>query len=138
MKRARDIRDQLEGLLQRVEIELVSNPLEVDNIRKAVTAGYFYHTSRLSKGGNYKTVKHNQTVMIHPNSSMFEELPRWLIYHELVFTTKEYMRNVIEAKNEWLLEVAPHYFKAKELEDSSNKKMPKGRGKAKEELGGTA
>jgi len=34
MKRARDIRDQLEGLLQRVEIELVSNPHETINIRK--------------------------------------------------------------------------------------------------------
>ena len=84
MKRARDIRDQLEGLLERVEIDLVSNPLETQNIRKAITAGYFYHTSKLSKGGNYKTVKHNQTVMIHPNSSMFEDLPRWIIYHELV------------------------------------------------------
>ena len=136
MKRSRDIRDQLEGLLQRVEIEVVSNPLEIDNIRKAVTAGYFYHTSRLSKGGNYRTMKHNQTVMIHPNSSMFEDLPRFLVYHELVFTTKEYMRNVIEVKNDWLLEVAPHYFKASELEDSTNKKMPKGRGKAKEELTG--
>ena len=136
MKRSRDIRDQLEGLLQRVEIELVSNPLDIDNIRKAVTAGYFYHTSRLSKGGNYKTMKHNQTVMIHPNSSMFEDLPRFLVYHELVFTTKEYMRNVIEVKNDWLFEVAPHYFKASELEDSTNKKMPKGRGKAKEELTG--
>ena len=138
MKRSRDIRDQLEGLLQRVEIELVSNPLDIDNIRKAVTAGYFYHTSRLSKGGNYKTMKHQQTVMIHPNSSMFEELPRFLVYHELVFTTKEYMRNVIEVKNDWLLEVAPHYFKASELEDSTNKKMPKGKGKAKEELTGAS
>ena len=138
MKRSRDIRDQLEGLLQRVEIELVSNPLDIDNIRKAVTAGYFYHTSRLSKGGNYKTMKHQQTVMIHPNSSMFEELPRFLVYHELVFTTKEYMRNVIEVKNDWLLEVAPHYFKASELEDSTNKKMPKGKGKAREELTGAS
>ena len=136
MKRSRDIRDQLEGLLQRVEIELISNPGDIDNIRKAVTAGYFYHTSRLSKGGNYKTMKHQQTVMIHPNSSMFEELPRFLVYHELVFTTKEYMRNVIEVKNDWLFEVAPHYYKASELEDSTNKKMPKGRGKAKEELTG--
>ena len=136
MKRSRDIRDQLEGLLQRVEIEVVSNPHEIDNIRKAVTAGYFYHTSRLSKGGNYKTMKHNQTVMIHPNSSMFEELPRFLVYHELVFTTKEYMRNTIEVKNDWLFEVAPHYFKASELEDSTTKKMPKGKGKAAEELTG--
>jgi hypothetical protein len=35
-------------------------------------------------------------------------------------------------------QVAPHYYKAKELEDSTMKKMPKGRGKAKEELGGDA
>ena len=134
MKRARDIRDQLEALLERVEIEVVSNPLDTVNIRKAVTAGYFYHTARLSKGGHYKTVKHNQTVMIHPNSAMFEDLPRWVIYHELVFTTKEYMRNVVEIENKWLLEVAPHYYKAKELEDSTVKKMPKQMGKAKEDL----
>ncbi len=137
MKRARDIRDQLEGLLERVEVELVSNPHDSQKILKAVTAGYFYHTARFSKGGNYKTVKHNQSVMVHPNSSMFEDLPRWVIYHELVFTTKEYMRNVIEIKNDWLLEVAPHYYKEKELEDSTNKKMPKqGKGKAKQELDG--
>lgn len=134
MKRARDIRDQLEALLERVEIEIVSNPLDTQAIRKAITAGYFYHTARLSKGGHYKTVKHNQTVMIHPNSALFEDLPRWVIYHELVFTTKEYMRNVVEIENKWLLEVAPHYYKAKELEDSTVKKMPKQMGKAKEEL----
>ena len=134
MKRARDIRDQLEALLERVEIEIVSNPLDTQAIRRAITSGYFYHTARLSKGGHYKTVKHNQTVMIHPNSALFEDLPRWVIYHELVFTTKEYMRNVVEIENKWLLEVAPHYYKAKELEDSTVKKMPKQMGKAKEEL----
>lgn len=39
-----------------------------------------------------------QTVMIHPNSSLFQEQPRWVIYHELVFTTKEFMRQVSWAK----------------------------------------
>jgi hypothetical protein len=34
----------------------IANPA----IRKCITAGYFYHTARLSKAGNYKTVKHNQ------------------------------------------------------------------------------
>lgn len=71
-----------------------------------------------------------QTVMIHPNSALFEELPRWVIYHELVFTSKEFMRQVTEIESKWLLEVAPHYYKAKELEDSSNKKMPKTVGKS--------
>ncbi|CRK93483.1 CLUMA_CG007019, isoform A [Clunio marinus] len=130
MKRARDVREQLVNLMQRVEIDMVSGVTESINIRKAVTAGYFYHIAKLSKGGNYKTVKHNQTVMIHPNSALFEELPRWVLYHELVFTTREFMRQVIEIESKWLLEVAPHYYKPKELEDSTNKKMPKTVGRA--------
>lgn len=134
MKRARDVRDQLEGLMDRIEVELCSSDSDSVPIRKAVTAGYFYHTARLSKGG-YKTVKHQQTVYVHPNSSLFEEQPRWMIYHELVFTTKEFMRQVIEIDNGWLLEVAPHYYKNKELEDGSSKKMPRKQGKAREELG---
>lgn len=125
MKRARDVREQLANLMQRVEIEMVSGIDETMNIRKAMTAGYFYHIAKLSKSGNYKTIKHNQTVMIHPNSALFEELPRWVLYHELVFTTKEFMRQVIEIESKWLLEVAPHYYKPKEIEDSTNKKMPK-------------
>ncbi|EFN74342.1 Putative pre-mRNA-splicing factor ATP-dependent RNA helicase DHX16 [Camponotus floridanus] len=131
MKRARDVREQLVGLMQRVEMELVSGITETINIRKAITAGYFYHVARLSKGGHYKTAKHNQTVAIHPNSSLFQELPRWLLYHELVFTTKEFMRQVTEIESKWLLEVAPHYYKPKEIEDSTNKKMPKVTGRAR-------
>lgn len=135
MKRARDVREQLIGLMQRVEMDLVSNPTDTIAIRKSITAGYFYHIARLSKGGNYKTVKHNQTVMIHPNSALFEDLPRWVVYYELVFTTKEYMRQVTEIESKWLLEVAPHYYKQKELEDSTNMKMPKVIGKTRAELG---
>lgn len=62
MKRARDVREQLVGLMQRVEIDMISNITEVANIKKAITAGYFYHVARLSKGGTYKTVKHNQVL----------------------------------------------------------------------------
>ncbi|XP_013188869.2 pre-mRNA-splicing factor ATP-dependent RNA helicase DHX16 isoform X1 [Amyelois transitella] len=130
MKRARDVREQLVGLMERVEIEMESSITEDANIRKAITAGYFYHIAKFSKGGHYKTVKNNQTVMIHPNSALFEELPRWVIYHELVFTSKEFMRQVTEIESKWLLEVAPHYYKSKELEDSTNKKMPKTVGKS--------
>ncbi|CAG9839038.1 unnamed protein product [Diabrotica balteata] len=125
MKRARDVREQLVNLMTRVEIEIVSNVSETVDIRKAITSGYFYHIARFSKGGSYKTVKHNQSVTIHPNSALFESLPRWVLYHELVFTSKEFMRQVIEIESKWLLEVAPHYYKQKELEDSTNKKMPK-------------
>lgn len=39
MKRARDIRDQLEGLLERVEIEITSCPNDFEAIKKAITSG---------------------------------------------------------------------------------------------------
>lgn len=39
MKRARDIRDQLEGLLERVEIELSSNANDLEAIKKTITSG---------------------------------------------------------------------------------------------------
>mmetsp|Transcript_10759 Transcript_10759/g.14008 ORF Transcript_10759/g.14008 Transcript_10759/m.14008 type:complete len:1072 (+) Transcript_10759:95-3310(+) len=127
LNRARDIREQLEGLCERVEIELTSNINDMDSILKAVTSGFFYNTAKFSKGGDYRTVKHAHTVHIHPSSclSRQEDPPRWLVYHELAFTTKEYMRQVIPIKPEWLVEIAPHYYKEKEVEDSRTKKMPK-------------
>jgi len=131
MKRARDIRDQLVGLMERVEIEMVSDPGNLDAIKKSITAGFFYHTARLQKNGSYKTVKNPQTVHIHPSSGLTEVMPRWVVYHELVLTTKEYMRQVSEIKPEWLVELAPHYYSKREVEDlGGSKKMPKGKGKA--------
>ncbi|CAM6098163.1 unnamed protein product [Calypogeia fissa] len=130
MKRARDIRDQLAGLLERVEIEPLSNSEDHEAIKKSVTSGFFYHTARLQKNGSYRTVKNPQTVTIHPSSGLSQVLPRWVVYHELVFTSKEYMRQVIEIKPDWLVEIAPHYYKKSDVDDTGDKKMPKGKGRA--------
>ncbi|XP_010556069.1 PREDICTED: pre-mRNA-splicing factor ATP-dependent RNA helicase DEAH1-like, partial [Tarenaya hassleriana] len=115
MKRARDIRDQLEGLLERVEIELTANLNDYDSIKKSIVAGFFPHSAKLQKNGSYRTVKHPQTVYIHPTSGLSQVLPRWVVYHELVLTTKEYMRQVTELKPEWLVEIAPHFYQLKDV-----------------------
>ncbi|CAN1143573.1 Pre-mRNA-splicing factor ATP-dependent RNA helicase DEAH1 [Linum perenne] len=130
MKRARDIRDQLEGLLERAEIEITASPNDVDGIKKSITSGFFPHSAKLQKNGSYRTVKHPQTVHIHPSSGLSQVLPRWVIYHELVLTTKEYMRQVTELKPDWLVEIAPHYYQLKDVEDVASKKMPRGVGRA--------
>ncbi|PNX97746.1 pre-mRNA-splicing factor ATP-dependent RNA helicase dhx16-like protein [Trifolium pratense] len=130
MKRARDIRDQLGGLLERVEIESTSNSNDLDAIKKSILSGFFPHAAKLQKNGTYGRVKHLQTVHIHPSSGLAEVVPRLVLYHELVLTTKEYMRQVTEIKPEWLLEIAPHYYQLNDVEDSSSKKMPRGHGLA--------
>ena len=126
MRRARDIREQLEKLCDRVELEKLSNS-DSDAICKAITAGYFYHTAKLQKDGTYKTVKNTHTVHVHPSSCLYKKdpLPRWLVYHQLQFTRQEFMRQVIIIQPEWLVEIAPHYYKPKELEDGTQRKMPK-------------
>jgi len=52
-------------------------------------------------------------------------MPKWVIYNELVFTTKEFMRELIEIKSEWLLEIAPHYYKQSDIDNSLDKKAKK-------------
>ena len=130
LKKARDIREQIEGMMERVELEVLSNPDAHDAIAKSVTAGFFYHTAKLQKTLDYRTIKHPQTVHIHPTSSLHGTQPRWVVYHELVLTTKEFMRQIIEIKNEWLVEIAPHYYKKKDVEDDAGKKLPKAVGRA--------
>ncbi|TFK40682.1 pre-mRNA splicing factor [Crucibulum laeve] len=132
LSRARDIRDQLAGLCERVEVVIQANPNSNDiiPIQKALTAGYFYNTAQLQKSGDsYRTLKTNHTVYIHPSSGLFQHQPpvKTVLYYELVMTSKSYMRQVMEIKPSWLLEVAPHYFKPADLEQlaSGDKKMPK-------------
>ncbi|CUA75439.1 pre-mRNA-splicing factor ATP-dependent RNA helicase DHX16 [Rhizoctonia solani] len=132
LSRVRDIRDQLAGLCDRVEVVIQSNPNsnDITPIQKALTSGYFYNTARLQKSGDsYRTLKTNQTVYIHPSSSLFQAQPpiKFALYYELVMTSKSYMRQVMEIKPAWLLEVAPHFFKPADLEQlgGTDKKMPK-------------
>ena len=92
------------------------------NIRKAIASGFFYNSAHLSKDGVYRTIKNAHVVNIHPTSSLIKDNPRWVIYHELVYTTKEYMREIIEIEPEWLMEVAPHYYKNIDLSDKDKGK----------------
>ena len=122
MKKARDIRDQLVNLLHRVEIELKSTA-DTDTIRKAFTMGFFTNSAQIQRSGeSYRSIKHNQVMYIHPSSVIFGSQPRWVIYFELMFTTKEYMRQILEISPAWLLEAAPHYFKADEIEIQTKSK----------------
>ena len=130
LTRARDVRDQLAKLCDRVEVAVSTcGSTNMVPIQKAITAGFFPNAARLQRGGDsYRTVKNGQTVYLHPSSTLFEVNPRWVIYFELVLTSKEYMRSNMPLQAEWLVEVAPHYYKKKDLETLGlEKKVPKGR-----------
>lgn len=59
-------------------------------------------------------------------------LPEYVVYHELVLTSKQYMRTVSEIDGAWLRELAPHFYTEKDVADR-NKKKVKGKGRSAEE-----
>jgi len=131
IKKARDIREQLEGLCERVEVDpTVSAEDDIEAPLKSMTAGFFYNVARLGRTGEYQTVKQQKTVYIHPSSVLAkdEEPPAWVTYFELAFTTKEFMRQVAPIKGEWLVEIAPHYYQESDVEDPKKRKCPNPRG----------
>jgi ATP-dependent RNA helicase DHX8/PRP22 len=87
-----------------------------------MTAGFFNHACRKDPQEGYKSIADNQQVYIHPSSALFNSNPEWVIYHELVMTSKEYMREVLAIEPRWLLEVAPKYFKPVEDQAISKRK----------------
>jgi len=120
MVRAKKIKEQIKTICEKVEIYLpVERPdLSSDNyilnmnIRKCICSGFFFNAAKFEKEGVYRPLKINSiTVRTHPSSSLFKDSPQYVVYNELVFTTTEYMRDIIEINYDWLLEVAPHYFK---------------------------
>ncbi|KAL6857478.1 Cyclin-dependent kinase catalytic subunit [Amphichorda felina] len=131
LTRARDVRDQLAKLCERVEVAPSScGASNLRPIKRAITAGFFPNAARLQKGGDsYRTIKTNTTVWIHPSSVLMSVDPpeKMVVYFELVQTTKEYMRSVMPIEPRWLAELAPHFHKKKDMEEMEEKKMPKQR-----------
>ncbi len=70
----------------------------------------------------YKTVVEQTQVFIHPSSALFQRQPDWVIYHELVLTSKEYMREVCAIDPKWLVELAPRFFKSADPHKLSRRK----------------
>ncbi|XP_044715626.1 oligonucleotide/oligosaccharide-binding (OB)-fold domain-containing protein [Hirsutella rhossiliensis] len=131
LTRARDVRDQLAKLCERVEVAPSScGASNVRPIKRAITAGFFPNAARLQKSGDgYRTVKNGTGVWIHPSSVLMAADPpeKMVVYFELVQTTKEYMRSVMPIEPGWLAELAPHFHKKKDIEALEDKKMPRQR-----------
>ncbi|KAF7151906.1 hypothetical protein RHSIM_Rhsim02G0021600 [Rhododendron simsii] len=126
LRRAQDVRKQLLTIMDsayvRYKLDVVSAGKNFTKVRKAITAGFFFHAGRKDPQEGYRTLVENQPVYIHPSSSVFQRQPDWVVYHELVMTTKEYMREVIDIDPKWLVELAPRFFRAADPTKMSKRK----------------
>uniref|UniRef100_A0A673WYF3 ATP-dependent RNA helicase DHX8 n=1 Tax=Salmo trutta TaxID=8032 RepID=A0A673WYF3_SALTR len=124
LRRAQDIRKQMLGIMDRHKLDMVSCGKATVRIQKAICSGFFRNAAKKDPQEGYRTLIDQQVVYIHPSSSLFNRQPEWLVYHELVLTTKEYMREVTTIDPRWLVEFSPAFFKvADPTRLSKQKKM---------------
>ncbi len=51
------------------------------------------HVAHLERSGHYLTIRDDQVVNLHP-STVIERKPEWVLYHEFVLTTRNFIRTV--------------------------------------------
>ncbi|KAK0635339.1 helicase associated domain-containing protein [Bombardia bombarda] len=125
MKRAKDVREQLVGVMKRYRQPVVSCGRQTDLIRRALCAGFFRNAARRETEAGvagYKTIVEGTEVYIHPSSALFGKQAEWVVYHELVLTTREYMHWTTSIEPKWLVEAAPTLFKIAGTSGSMSKR----------------
>ena len=62
------------------------------------------------------TLSPMQVLHAHPSSVLFTRTPPspYVIYHEVIETTKRFMREITAIEQDWLVELAGHYYSIKE------------------------
>ncbi|KAG9322593.1 hypothetical protein KVV02_007906 [Mortierella alpina] len=112
MRHVMDVRKQLVQFCERAGMDpkkSCGHDLEI--VLKCFLAGFFQNTALLQPDGTYKSILGGGlTVSIHPSSSLFGKKREAIMYNELVFTTKHYIRGVSALESAWLSQAAPKYF----------------------------
>ncbi|XP_034728869.1 probable ATP-dependent RNA helicase DHX37 [Etheostoma cragini] len=127
MVEIRRLRGQLTNAVNAVcpEVGLFVNPKmtpptehQVVCLRQIVLAGLGDHLARRVQAedildpkwkNGYKTPLLDDPVYIHPSSALFKTLPDFIVYQEILETTKMYMRGVSAIEAEWIPELLPQY-----------------------------
>ena len=111
MKTVLDIRTQLRELCNKLEIHLQSCGKETSKIRQCLTSGFFLNAAELQFDGTYKCLGQRMLASMHPSSSLFKAKPAYVVFTELVHTSKCYMKHVAVVDPQWLVAAAPAYFR---------------------------
>ncbi|THH04368.1 hypothetical protein EW145_g5571 [Phellinidium pouzarii] len=102
--------------------DILSAGRDYNRVRRAICSGFFRNAAKKDPQEGYKTLVEGTPVYIHPSSALFNRPPEWLIYHELILTTREYCHTVTAIEPKWLVEVAPQFFKVADANKISKRK----------------
>ena len=124
LKRAKEVRDQLVDIMKMQNMQMVSSGTDWDVIRKCICSGYYHQAAKVKGIGEYINLRTSVTVQLHPTSALYGLgfLPDYVVYHELILTSKEYMSTVTSVDPHWLAELGGVFYSVKEKGYSAREK----------------
>ncbi|KAJ3128516.1 DEAH-box RNA helicase prp16 [Nowakowskiella sp. JEL0407] len=114
LKKAREVKSQLLDIAKSMQLPIVKSG-DWDLIRKCICGAYFHQSAKLKGIGEYVNMRTGMGCHLHPTSALSGRgyTPDYIVYHELVLTSKEYMQCVTAVDGEWLAEMGPMFFVVK-------------------------
>ncbi|KAI9842359.1 MAG: DEAH-box RNA helicase prp16 [Sclerophora amabilis] len=124
LRRAKEIRQQLQDIMKVQKMNLTSCGTDWDVIRKCICSGYYHQAAKVKGIGEYINLRTSVTVQLHPTSALYGlgYLPDYVVYHELILTSKEYMSTVTSVDPHWLAELGGVFYSIKEKGYSAREK----------------
>ncbi|XP_069768028.1 probable ATP-dependent RNA helicase DHX40 isoform X2 [Narcine bancroftii] len=115
MKTAFSVESQLQEILKKIKKrkDFPSDTYDGSKselLRRCLCAGYFPNVARRSVGKAFHTMDgHGSVVHIHPSSVLFDQESQldWIIFHDVLVTSKIYMRTLCPIRYEWVKDLLP-------------------------------
>jgi pre-mRNA-splicing factor ATP-dependent RNA helicase DHX38/PRP16 len=124
LRRAKEIREQLLDIMKMQKMAMISCGTDWDIIRKCICSGYYHQAAKVKGIGEYVNLRTSVTIQLHPTSALYGlgYLPDYVVYHELILTSKEYMSTVTSVDPHWLADLGGVFYSIKEKGYSAREK----------------
>lgn len=126
LRKAKDIKEQIELIMKSSKVPVSSSGYDWDILRKCICSSFFHQAAkRSSKIGEFLNLRTGIELQLHPTSSLYgmSDLPEYVVYHELLLTTKEYISTVTAVDPEWLLEYGSVFYRLRTKEKDTKKRF---------------
>jgi len=112
--KALEIRKQLMDIAVSSGFSITSSGRDWGIVRKSICSAYFHQTAKLKGLSEYVNLHSGIQCLLHPSSSLsgLNYVPEYIVYNELVLTTKYYIHGVTAVDPLWLSQMAPEFFTA--------------------------
>ncbi|BGP46836.1 Pre-mRNA-splicing factor ATP-dependent RNA helicase PRP16 [Rhodotorula kratochvilovae] len=125
LRKAREVRTQLLDIMKHQKLDIIPCGTDWDVIRKTICGAYFHQAARVKGIGEFQHLRTGVPMHLHATSSLYGlgHLPDYVVYHELVLTSKEYMSIVTSVDAYWLAELGDKFFSVREQNFSDRQRV---------------